>query len=97
MEKKDLLQKTNDIIRGATPIVSDPLLQVGFTQIQKHVLNYFREDLDYPSHSARAIVKLVYSMLRYLGTFGYEELTAIWPVYAGLRTLHNIWSINPKG
>jgi hypothetical protein len=97
MEKTELLLKTESLIRAALPATSDSLLQAGFSMIQRHVLNYYRQDLDYPPHSARAIVKLTSSMIRYYGTFGYEELTGTWEAYRAVRALRSIWVIELRG
>lgn len=97
MEKKDLLQKTQDLIREATPVSHDLLLLCGFDQIQRHVLNYYRDDLDFPQHSARAIVLLISGMLSYMESW---ELTHLHPsiiALADLRELLNIWSTQLRG
>lgn len=97
MEKETLLQTTQNLIQEATPKASDVLLQAGFLQIQKNLLNYYREDLDYPPHSARAIVKLSDSMLRWVGSWDEDALLATWPLSPSLKALRDIWSIEIGG
>lgn len=97
MEKKDLLQRTQDLIKEASPLTSDLLMLAGFTQIQKHVLNYFREDLDYPKHSAKAIVKLSTSMLSLMGTWPFERIHYALRANKNLNEIRYIWRNQLKG
>lgn len=92
MEKTDLLLKTQTLIREATPSISDLLLHAGIERIQRNVLNYYREDLDYPAHSARAIVDLVSSMLSFMDVMSIEDLHGCTLVRSNLRGLLEIWS-----
>ena len=79
-----------------TPEVHDLLLHAGFEKIQRHVLNYYREDLDYPAHSARAIVSLCSSMLSLV-----EDWALLAPIGSGqiigsLRDLLELWSAEAR-
>jgi hypothetical protein len=97
MEKTDLLLKTQELIREATPQAHNLLLHSGFEKVQSHVLNYFREDLDYPQHSARAVVQLASSMLQFIECWEPENIHSGRKAYVNLRDILELWSAQLKG
>jgi len=95
--KKDLLLRTHEILRDCGPLTADPLLQAGYCDIKRDLLNYFRKDLDFPLHSAKSIVKLVVCMLRYISEWPDEEFNPMMVPYERLAELGDIWSTQLKG
>lgn len=89
--------RTQELIREATPQVHNLLLHAGFSVMQKNVMNYFREDLDYPQHSARAIVQLASSMLHFIESWEPENIHPVLKAHANLRDLLEIWDEQLKG
>lgn len=80
-----------------TPQVHDLLLHAGIERVQRNVLNYFRDDLDYPIHSARAIVSLTSSMLSFMDEWDLEAAMASVKLRANTRELLSLWSTQLKG
>jgi hypothetical protein len=96
-QKKDLLKRTDEILREVTPVTSDLLLHAGYYQIKGHLLNYYREGLGYPVHSARAIVALTSNMLLYMDLQPFEVASDHTKVLKNLRELLEIWSTQLEG